>query len=66
VSGAREARWSEREVCDCKKGPYRGEEHEVEAVRRPACPWVGVLIDNWNMLVVEQHTSSRAIRTIGC
>ena len=65
VSGAREARWSEREVCDCEKSPYRGKEHEVEAVRRPACPWVGILVDNCNMLGVEQHIVE-AIRTVGC
>ena len=65
VSGAREACWSERKVCDCEKGPYRGEEHEVEAVRRPTCPWVGVLVDNWSILAVEQHIVG-AIRTVGC
>ena len=45
VGGARETGGRQSEVCDCEESPYRCEEHEVQAVRRPTGPWVGVEAD---------------------
>lgn len=51
VRGAREARGCQGKVRDCKQGPYRCEQHEVQAVGRPAGPRIGVQADNYSTLV---------------
>ena len=50
VGSAGEASGRQSKVCDREESPYRGEQHEVKAVRRPAGPWVGVKADNYFML----------------
>jgi hypothetical protein len=66
VGGARETGGRQSEVCDCEESPYRCEEHEVQAVRRPTGPWVGVEADDYRMLVEAMRMSIVSVRTVSC
>jgi hypothetical protein len=66
VRRAGKARWCEHEICNCKQCPNGGEQHEVDAVRRPVpSPWAIVRIDNYR-IISQSITRWKKLHTVRC